>query len=222
MIRRKEPDERLFYSSDELCRNGKGRYARLDAAVEDWNALAAPLMKAFSQERNGRPTDPVVYLKIFLVGYNENISDDTDLAERISDSLSIRAFLGYGLSETTPDHSSISRVRTKLEGCMEEVLENVVKLCSKAGLVGGSECAVDSALVKANANPSNLVHVETGESAREYVARLKKDDPSEKAKVTNANFVCKVDPDARLATKPSAPPNLYYKLTHVTDSKSQI
>ena len=102
------------------------------------------------------------------------------------------------------------------------MLENVVKLCSIAGLVGGKECAVDSTLIKANASSSNLKHGETGEGTRHYVARLKREHPSTKPRVTNSDFISLTDPDARLATKPSAPTDLYYKATHVTDSKSQI
>jgi hypothetical protein len=56
-------------------------------------------------------TDPVVYLKMFLVGFLENVIYDTDLAERCADSLAIREFLGYGLSQEPPDHSSISHNR---------------------------------------------------------------------------------------------------------------
>ena len=59
-----------------------GLYSRIDDAVEDWEALAAPNRSAFSQERNGRPTDPAVFLNIYIVGYLENIADDTALAER--------------------------------------------------------------------------------------------------------------------------------------------
>jgi len=221
VIRRKQAEARLFYVSEDICRPRKGLYSRIDHAVGDWEALSIPIRSAFSQERNGRPTDPVVFLKIYIVGYLENISDDTALAERIADSLSIRAFLGYGLDEATPDHSSISRVRGRLCG-LEEVLENVVKLCASAGLVGGAECALDSTLIKANACPSSLKHGETGESVRQYVARLEQEDSSAKVRVKNSDFLSATDPDARLAKKPSSPANLYYKATHVTDAKSQV
>jgi transposase len=222
MIRRKQTQGPLFYAAEEIRPATNGRYDRLDAAVGDWEALAAPLRNGFSQERNGRPTDPVVYLKIFLLGYLLNISEDTELAERISDSLSIRKFLGYDLNEATPDHSSISKVRARLAGHVDAVLENVVGICALAGLVGGTECSVDSSLSKANASCARLVHLDTGETPKEYTARLRKADPKAKVSVKNREFICTTDPEARLTSKPSAPPDLYYKVTHVTDSKCQI
>src|ERR1700722_10602079 len=204
MIRRKQAQAPLFYAAEEIRPATSGRYERMDAAVGNWEALAAPLRNGFSQERNGRPTDPVVYLKIFLLGYLLNISEDTELAERISDSLSIRKFLGYDLNEATPDHSSISKVRARLAGHVEEVLENVVQICTSAGLVDGKECSVDSSLSKANASCSKLAHLDTGQTPKEYVAKLRKADPGAKVNVKNSEFVCTTDPQARLTSKPSA------------------
>ena len=222
MIRRKQTQAPLFYAAEEIRQSACGRYERLNAVVGDWEALAAPLNSGFSQERDGRPTDPVVYLKIFLLGYLLNISEDSELAERISDSLSIRKFLAYDLNEATPDHSSISRVRSRLAGHVEGVLDNVVRICTLAGLVDGKECSVDSSLSKANASCSRLVHLDTGETPREYATRLRESDPDAKVSVKNREFVCTTDAEARLTSKPSAPPDLYYKVTHVTDSKRQI
>lgn len=222
MIQEKKVERRLFYTCEDIPRPRSGLYARIDGAVGDWHSLTAPLAKCFCQERNGRPTDPAVYLKIFLVGYVERIEDDTVLADRIADSLSIREFLGYGLDEATPDHSSISRVRGRIAASLAEVLGNVVALCADAGLLGGKECAVDSTLIKANASTSSLRHIETGETSIDHVRRLKKEHPESKPKLRSSHFISGSDPDARLATKPSAPPNLYYKATTVTDAKDQI
>lgn len=223
MIRRKVVADRLFYTADEVVRPSRvSRYSRLNSAVGNWSEIAAPLMDAFSRERNGRPTDPIVYLKIFIVGHIENIRDDTDLAERISDSLSIRLFLGYGLDELTPDHSSISRVRARLDGYMEPVLARVVDLCCEAGLVDGGECSVDSSLAKANASKASLRHLDTGKTPRDHLSKVREQDPGAELKVRNSEFGSTSDPDARLATKPSAPSDLYYKITHVTDSKAQV
>ena len=175
----------------------------------------------------GRPTDPVVFLKIFLVAYLENISYDTDLAERISDSLAIRAFLGYGLEELPPDHSSISRNRAKIGACcaIEEVLELVVARCAQARLVSG-EGAVDSSLIPANASLSSLHSVKTGKGVREHLREVREKNQATgaqaKPQVSNAEFRSTTDPDARIAKKPTTPRDMCYKATHVTDAKAGI
>ncbi|MDR2009998.1 MAG: transposase [Bacteroidales bacterium] len=62
--------------------------------------------------------DPVVFFKICIVGYLNNITSDRTLIRFCADSLSIRLYLGYDLDEELPWHSTISRTR-KLFG--EEV-----------------------------------------------------------------------------------------------------
>jgi len=190
--------------------------------VGNWGDLCAPLRSCFSQEKNGRPSDPVVYFKIFLVGCYEGITFDTDLAERIADSLAIREFIGYGPCEQTPDHSSISRVRAQFAsaGSVEKILEDVVSRCAAAGLVDGSVVAADSVLLCANAGLSSLVSTKTGVSVREHLAECR--ESGQRPKVSNHEFRPVGDEDARIAKKRGTPTGMYYKATHVTDSKSQV
>jgi len=233
LIRQQSADEQLFYTHQEIARPASGNfYMRLDGAVGDWRKLADPFRRAFSPGM-GRPTDPVVYLKIFLVGYLENITYDTDLAERISDSIAIRRFLGYSLSESTPDHSSISRNRTLIaEHCrIEDVLTQVVALCEKRGLVDGELSAVDASLIPANASLSSLRSVKTGKGVREHLREVEEknkaaesEEPAKQKRptVSNEEFRSATDPDARIGKKPGHPRDMCYKATHVTDSKSGV
>jgi transposase len=223
VIRRKEPDRRLFYGFEELHRPARTNfYIRLNETVGNWGDLCSPLRSCFSDVKDGRPSDPVVYFKIFLVGYYEGITFDTALADRIADSLAIREFIGYGPCERTPDHSSISRVRAQFacSGSVESILDDIVSRCAAAGLVGGSLVATDSVLLAANAGLSSLVSTKTGLTVREHLAQCR--ESGEKAKVSNEEFQPAGDPDARIARKRGTPVGMYYKATHVTDSQSQV
>jgi len=63
----------------------------------------------------GRPSiPPGVYFRMLLVGYYEGIGSQRGIAWRCGDSLSLREFLGVPLTEETPDHSSLTRVRDRL------------------------------------------------------------------------------------------------------------
>lgn len=232
MIRRQSAEEQLFYTHDEIAKPASGNfYMRLSEVVGDWQELARPFREAFSVT-TGRPTDPAVYLKICLIGYLENIIYDTDLAERISDSIAIRRFLGYTLADSTPDHSSISRNRSLIgEHCrVEDVLSAVVELCRKKGLVDGEVSAVDSSLVPANASLSSLRSVKTGKKVAEHLREVEeknKDATGEegskrKPTVSNEEFRSGTDPDARIAKKPGQKRDMYYKATHVTDAKNGV
>ena len=106
MIQTKIPDTRLFYGAEELYRPSRTNYyARLNAVIcssyGSWRSFCSPLRSRFCAAQNGRPVDPTVYFKAYVIGYLENIVYDTDLAERIGDSLAIREFLGYGPTERT-------------------------------------------------------------------------------------------------------------------------
>lgn len=232
MIRKRDGKPPLFYSADEIAAACPGGfYARLEAALAGrWEALAAPLRAAFVADW-GRPTDPIVYLKCYLIGYFENITYDTDLAERIADSISLRSFLGYTLTERPPDHSSLSRVRAQVgEHCaIEEVLEAVVEACAKAGLVGGEVAAVDASLLPANAALSSLRSLSTGKPVREHLREVRarnrvlpEGEKKEPQTLSNAEFVSDTDPDAKIARKPGQRRGMYYRATHVTDQQAQI
>ena len=65
--------------------------------------------------RGGRPgIDPVVYLKVLMTGFFENLPGDRAMAARCQDSLRARGFLGYSIQEATPDHSSFTVIRDRL------------------------------------------------------------------------------------------------------------
>src|SRR5215510_3268091 len=100
--------------------------AAMDFAREVW-ALCAP---AYCEEsRGGRSgIDPVVYFKMLMVGFFENLPSERAIAARCEDSLAVRAFLGYGLEEATPDHSSLSVIRRRLSAqTYQAVFELILK-----------------------------------------------------------------------------------------------
>jgi len=50
----------------------------------------------YTRTRMGRPPiDPVVYFKMLMVGFLENLPSERAIASRCGDSLMIRRFLGY-------------------------------------------------------------------------------------------------------------------------------
>lgn len=59
----------------------------------------------------GRPgIPPGAYLQMLLVGYLEVIDSQRGIAWRCADCLSLKKFLGYGATETTTYHSSLTKI----------------------------------------------------------------------------------------------------------------
>ena len=115
------------------------------------------LTRDFYGSSGQKSIDPVVFFKLCLVGYLENIISDRKLIEHCSMRLDILYFIGYDIDEELPWHSTISRTRQLFpEEVFESVFTNVFSLCVEAGMVSGHTQAIDSAPVKANASMDTL------------------------------------------------------------------
>ncbi len=120
--------------------------------------------------KTGNPSiDPVVFFKLMLFGYFENVSSDRNLIKRASDSLSVRYYLGYDIDEKLPWHSTISRTRTLIkQESFELIFNRIVQMCYQAGLIEGTHQSIDSTLVKANASLDKLERKEPELTVEEY------------------------------------------------------
>src|SRR5262245_19720683 len=103
--------------------------------------------------RTGQPSvDPVVLLKMALLGYLYGIASERRLAEEIRLNLAYMWFLGYDLDETPPDHSVLSKARRRFGPTVYQAFfTEVVRQCERAGLVRGDKLDADSTLVAADA-----------------------------------------------------------------------
>jgi transposase len=112
-----------------------------------------------SYKEGGRPSiDPIIFFKLQLIMFFDGIRSERRLIEAASLNLAHRWYLGYALDEALPDHSSLSRIRTRLGvQVFERFFEQVVELCRAAGLVWGEELIFDATRVRANAALDSLV-----------------------------------------------------------------
>ena len=146
-------------------------YRQLDAAL-DLHFLYKATEDYYGEEGQ-ESIDPVVFFKICLVGYLNNINYDRRLIEYCSNCLDIRLYIRYDLDEPLPWHSTISRTRQLYgEEVFVELFRKVLSLCVQKGMVRGKRQAVDSAFIKANASMDSLVEKEVVEDAELYMDEL--------------------------------------------------
>jgi Transposase domain (DUF772)/Transposase DDE domain len=102
--------------------------------------------------------DPVVFFKLQLVMFFEDIRSERPLMRVVADRQSLRWYLGYDLFEPLPDHSSLTRIRERfgLES-FRRFFERIVEECVEAGLVWGEELFFDATKVEANASMESRV-----------------------------------------------------------------
>jgi len=153
---KKDYQEKLFAHfqlSERIPKNNF--YRRLKGAI-DLDFLY-PLTKGYYGGSGQKSIDPVVFFKLCLVGYLENLISDRKLIDHCSMRLDILFFIGYDIDEELPWHSTISRTRRLFpESVFEEVFVKVFALCVESGMVSGHTQAIDSAPVKANASMDTL------------------------------------------------------------------
>lgn len=146
-------------------------YRRLNNAL-DVRFLYTSTLRYYGAEGQ-ESIDPVVFFKLMLVGYLNNINSDRKLLAYCADSLSIRLYLGYDIDEPLPWHSTISRTRQLYgEDVFLSLFRQVLKLCIEKGMVSGKRQSVDSAYVKANASMDSLQEKEVLEDVEAYAAEL--------------------------------------------------
>ena len=102
----------------------------------------------------GRPSiDPVVFFKLQLILFFEDLRSERQLMQVVADRLSLRWYLGYDLTEPLPDHSSLTRIRERYGlAVLQTFFERIVEQCMAAGLVWGQELYFDATKVEANAS----------------------------------------------------------------------
>src|ERR687884_2101603 len=86
-------------------------YRRLDATL-DLSFVRELTKDCYAS--SGRPSvDPVVFFRLQMVMFFEDIRSERRLMEVAADRLSVRWYLGYDLDEPLPDHSSLTRIRER-------------------------------------------------------------------------------------------------------------
>ena len=232
----------LFVTSADLPRSaGHAFYDRLNRLLADegFDRFAENLCEPFYADGKGRPgIAPGVYFRMLLVGYFEVIDSQRGIAWRCADSLALRSFLGMALIDTTPDHSSLTRVRKRLpEATHESVFDWVLGLAERKKLVSGTAVGVDSTTLEANAAMKSIVRKETGEDYKAYLKRLAGEagiaEPSDEdlrrfdktrpgKTCSNAEWESSTDPAARVTKMKDGRTHLAYKAEHVVQLESGL
>ncbi len=243
---RKERQKEMWVATAELPRSkGHVFYQKLnDLLAEDaFDEFVEELCRPYYHATMGRPgIPPGVYFRMLLVGYFEGLGSQRGIAWRCSDSLSLRSFLGVPLTEETPEHSSLTRVRDRLPlEVHAQVFEFVLTLAAERGLIQGKTVAVDATTLEANAAMKSIVRRDTGEDWNEYLKRLMQeeglidddDEPTDEElrrydrqrknkKVSNEEWVSSTDSDCRIAKMKDGRTHLAYKAEHVIDLETEV
>ena len=210
-------------------------YSRLNEILDraQFDGYTERICRKYYATTMGRPSiAPGVYFRCFLMGYFEGIDSERGIAYRVSDSLSLREFLGLSLEEQTPDHSTLSKTRRLMSlGTHKAVFRWVLKRLAAEGLVSGKNLGVDATTLEANAALKSIVRRDNGASYDEHVTELMKTEgieeptPAErqrydrkrKKSLSNRDWVNPHDREARITKMKDGRTHLAYKAEHAVD-----
>jgi len=242
-MRRREPEQRgMWVATHELPSSpGHVFYEKLNKLLEEseFDRRVEELCEPYYAPEVGRPgIAPGVYFRMLFVGYFEGLAAQRAIAWKCADSLSVRAFLGLGVSEEAPDHSSLTKIRQRLpEEVHAQVFALVLEMAREKGMVKGKKLAVDATTLEANAAMKSMVRRATGEDWKAYLRRLAKaegmEDPSDEdlrrmdrgrkgKKVSNEEWESPSDPEARITRMKDGRTRFAYKAEHAVDLDSGV
>jgi transposase len=237
--RKRQRQSTLWVQASGLAQSpGHPFYERLNRILEKegFDAFVEGECARFYAERMGRPSlPPAMYFRLLVIGYFEGIDSERGIAWRVADSLTVREFVGLELSETPPDHSTISRTRRLIElESHREVFSWVLRVLAKRGLLKGKTLGVDSTTLEANAALRSIVRRDSGESYEEFLKglarasgietptreELAKIDKNRPGKGSNDDWKHPHDPDATITKMKDGRTHLAHKAEHAVDMES--
>jgi transposase len=235
--KQKERQADLWIATADIAETpGHAFYERLNELLAEhrFDRHVEHLCRRFYRGHMGRPSiAPGVYFRLLLIGYFEGLESERGIAWRVADSLSLRKFIGYGLDEKTPNHSTISRTRRLYWlSTHRAVFTWVLKILSEEGLLVGQTVAVDATTLEANAAMRSIVHRSSGQSYEAFITALAEaegivepnreqlarfDRKRKKRSTSNRDWMHPHDPDSRIAKMKDGRTHLAHKAEHAVD-----
>jgi transposase len=235
--RQRERQAEMLVSCAEMPRSpGHVFYDKLQAVLiaSDFDGFVERQCASKYAPCRGRPSlPPGRYFRMLLVGYFEGVDSERGLEWRCADSLSLREFLRVSERESVPDHSWLSRTRSRLPlEVHDQVFTWVLERLAEHGLIQGERIGVDASTMEANAALRSIVRRDNGEGYREMLMRMAKEsgietptvedlvrlDRNRKGKkLSNADWESPTDPEARIAKMKDGRTHLAYKPEHAMD-----
>jgi transposase len=230
----------LFVLTAELVKgSGHPFYTKLNEVLAEagFDPFVETLCAPFYKD-GGRPgIPPGVYFRMLLIGYFEGLDSQRGIAWRCADSLALRTFLGYRLTEATPVHASMTMIRQRLKPIVfEQVFVFALGRLEQKGLLRGQTVGIDATTLEANAAMKSIVRKDNGADWKQYLRTLARaegiENPTDDElrrldrartdkKVSNQQWQSRTDPDSRITKMKDGRTHLAYKAEHAVDLESE-
>ncbi|XOK64388.1 IS1182 family transposase [Paenibacillus elgii] len=195
-------------------------------------------VKPYYCEDNGRPSvDPIMLFKMMFIGYLYGIRSERQLEQEIQLNVAYRWFVGLGLTDRVPDHSTLSLNRKRLQDSdvVQEIFDHIVFKAIELRMVAGRVLITDSTHLKANANKRKFIKQEVEKSVKTYLDDLdeavqadreahgkKPLKPRKEVTQTKETKVSTTDPESGYMVRDGKPEGFFYLDHRTVDHKYNI
>jgi len=192
----------------------------------DFNFIYREVKDTYGDNGNVSVPPPII-LKMMLLLVLYNVRSERELIDTIPLRLDWVWFLGYDIDTEIPNHSVLSKARTRWGvKAFKRFFEHIVWQCVEAGLVDGTKLFLDASLIDADASNNSVVDTH---NLKKYLTKgyrhlEKRLDDLEVQKSTPANsrYISSTDPDASVTRHSSGKSKLRYKTHRVVDPHNEV
>ena len=188
---------------------------------------------------NGRPSlDPVMLFKMMFLGYIFGIRSERRLVDEIKHNIAYRWFVGLGLTDEVPHHSTFSqnrRRRFSSSSIFQDIFDEIVIQAIDSDLVDGSELFSDSTHIKANANKKKFIKEAINKDTKLYMEELDEAVEADRIKhgkkplkikmrrmISKTTRISRTDPDSGYMVREGKPEGFFYLNHRTVDGKHNI
>lgn len=196
-------------------------------------------LRPYYSDTKGRPSiDPIVLFKMMLIGYIYGIRSERRLEQEIIPNAAYRWFLGFGLTDPIPDHSTISYNRNNRfagTNVFQEIFDEVVHMAIRNRMVAGRVLVTDSTHIQANANKNKYTVQVVTDTPQGYLKELEQsvnDDrknhgkkplpPTESKKSEKKVKLSTTDSESGFMMRKNKPEGFFYLDHRTIDHKMNI
>ena len=224
----KDQQQKLFYAGFSLDQRVRPDHPlRKIRALIDFDFTYQEVADRYGANGNVSVPPPVI-LKLMLLLVLYNVRSERELMATIPERIDWLWFLGLDLDDPIPDHSVLSKARTRWgSDTFKKFFERIVWQCVQAGLVDGSKIFMDSSLIRADASKNSVVMTKglkrrLGQTYRQLESRLDDAPTGNEGKKVNDIYCSTTDPDAAIVRHKKEPAKPSYKAHRVVDGQSEI
>ena len=239
--RKRERQETLWIPTGEIpAPPAHPFYQRLNVilAKNQFDDFVERICAKFYAARMGKPgLIPGIYFRLLMIGYFEGLDSERGIAWRTADSLALRSFLGFAITDMPPEHSTISRTRRLIDlETHQAVFTWVLQQITDAGFLKGKCIGIDATTLEANAALKSIVRRDTGDSYQDFLTKLAKEsgietptredlarvDRKRPKKGSNDDWTHPHDPDSRITNMKDGSTHLAHKIENAVDLETGV